>query len=34
LALKNLVAAFALPEARELVIVESDGLLRRVPAAE
>jgi hypothetical protein len=34
LALKNPVAAFALPEARELLIVESDGLLTRVPAAE
>jgi hypothetical protein len=34
LALKNPVAAFALPDARELLIVESDGLLTHVPAAE
>jgi hypothetical protein len=34
LALRNPVAAFALPDARELLIVESDGLLTRVPAAE
>src|SRR5205814_1669148 len=34
LTLKNPVAALALPEAHELLIVESDGNLTRVPVAE
>jgi hypothetical protein len=34
LTLKNPVAAFPLPDARELLIVEANGLLTRVPVAE
>jgi tetratricopeptide (TPR) repeat protein len=34
LPLKNPIAALALPEAHELLIVESDGLLTRVPIGE
>ena len=32
--LKNPVAAFALPESREVLIVEADGLLIRVPVPD